>query len=119
MAINPMMEDNFEGLFKVGEDVTAEKLVLQFYDKKNINMKTEIPDKMLMAMAVLKPTAKMMRKEGLTISADLTEEILEEVKELMVSRNREGRKEGTAMLGAIRQQLQKSGTLARILGVGE
>lgn len=109
--------DNFETLFKKSDNLTPEKIILEFYDLKNIALKSEIPDKALMALVALRAYERRLRKLGLTQLADLTKDIIEFFLEFMVSRNREGRKEGERMLGALREQLSQKGVMSKLLGV--
>lgn len=117
--IEMSLQDNFESLFTRDEDVSSEKIVQSFYDKKNINMKTELPKQMILPMAILEKYAKIMKEMKLTKAAKLTAGTIDLTKELMVSAEREGRKEGVSMLGAIKQQIAKTGAMAKILGAAE
>lgn len=110
------MIDNFEKLFQSDDSVSAEKIIASFYDKKNINMKTDIPKHVVLLIAVLEAYTKQMKKIGISGSADMTALIIELFKEIMVSGDREGRKEAVSMLGAIREQLTNGNILGKFLG---
>lgn len=109
--------DNFESLFKKTDDLTPEKIILKFFDAKdNLALKTEIPDKALMALVALSAYAKRLRAIGLVKTADLAEALVDFFLQYMVSRDRQGRGEGERMLGALREQLQQKGVISKLLG---
>jgi hypothetical protein len=120
LKLSEYQVDNFDKLFQMGGDsVTSEKIITMFFNSKDINMKTEIPSSALMALCFLESYADSLKKQKLYKSSALIKQLIKLYKEFMVSRERKGRQEGTTMLGAIRQQLQNSGILAKLLGSDE
>lgn len=112
-----MMEDNFSKLFESEDDYSSEKIISSFYETgKNINSKTEIPKKGVLLIAVLESYVEEIRRAGLVETARMVKMMIRIFKELMISADREGRKEAVSMLGAIREQIKNSGVLSRILG---
>lgn len=109
-------EDNFESLFQKGEDLTAEKIILKFFDTEFLALKTEIPDKMMMDIIGLELLGQYLTHLGLKKSGKLCTELARFTKEHMISRNREGRHEGERMLGALREQLKNKGIISKLLG---
>jgi len=111
--------DNFEALFKTTEDLTPEKIILKFFESGDIDLKTEIPARMMMAIVILEAMSPYYKDLGLTQLSSLIDAICKSLKDKMVSLDRKGRGEGERMLGAIRQQLQSKGVLGELLGVGK
>jgi len=111
--------DNFESLFKTTEDLTPEKIILKFFESGDIDLKTEIPARMMMAIVILEAMSPYYKDLGLTQLSKLIDAICKSLKDKMVSLDRKGRGEGERMLGAIRQQLQSKGVLSELLGVGK
>lgn len=112
-----LVEDNFEKLFDIDDNMNTEKIISSFYEPKNINMKTEIPKKIVIQIAVLEAYAFELKKMGLTKSYKMIIKILDLFKELMVSGDREGRKEAMTMLNAVKEQVKQGGVLSKLLGV--
>lgn len=111
-----MSELNLEQLFKKTDDMTAEKIILKFFDTEFLNLKTEIPDSALMALVNLEAYVKILEKKNLKKTAMLVSELCDFFKQFMISRNRQSRGEGERMLGALREQLKTKGVLSKLLG---
>lgn len=108
--------DNFENLFQKTDDMTAEKIILKFFDTDFLNLKTEIPSRMLIDLATLEALSPLLKKKGLKKTSALVDELVRLIKEFMISLDRKSRGEGERMIGSIRQQLANKGILGKILG---
>lgn len=122
--------DNFERLFQRGEDaLSPEKVILKFFDTQNINLKTEIPSRMLIPLTSLESYSKLLERkycneEFIEKYGDSFKEVIELInsmvqliKEEMVSLDRQGRQEGERMVGSLREQLATKNVLGKIFGV--
>lgn len=120
MFVLSLIEDNFEKLFQNDiEQLDQAKIIESFYTNKNINMKTDLPKQSIIMFAVLEAYTDEMKRMGLKSSARFLKKIISLLKEMLVSGNREGRKEAIAMLNAVKEQMQKTSTLGKILGVDQ
>lgn len=81
----------FESLIKGGQSSSLEKILAEMMDKKNIEMKTEIPNPV--ALIILDLYASALRTKNMTISADTVEMIVTNFKLYMVSKDRKRAKE--------------------------
>lgn len=115
-------QDNFDSIIqKIDSNIDSEneKLVSMFFNPKDIDMKTEIPDSALMYLAMLETYTDRLKFLGLKRSSKATKKIILLYKLFMVSRNRQGRQEGTSMIGALRDKLLKNNALGSLFGVNE
>lgn len=108
--------DNWESLFRQTDELTAEKIILKFFDTEFLNLKTEIPDKIFMDLVSLELLGTYTKSLGLKQFSILCFETSRVIKEFMISRNRQGRGEGERMLGALRTQLANKGIMSKLLG---
>lgn len=122
MDIGPVFEDwevrmseNLIGELQAYEGDSVEQILRDLLNDKNIELKTELKNPLMMSKARLLVT--WCRAEGLTTTADLLEAFIEFYVRDMVSYNRSSRTEITQAIAEIMKRDQ--GLKQRLLGGSE